>query len=183
MHGVAQAAAVTRPWRLRGAGGVTWNGRVTPGCRGEAPTRQPSQEAAYESLLGKRLVKPVGGSVLKLRDGPAKGVYPCHRAPYFLRAVLNPKTGKFNVLDQVDHQAAVGEHISDIYRRVGDASRVHLCTGGKGSGYYAAASYERVPGMVGVEIEYLRDTAVWRQWCLDSRPDVARATEKEGATI
>ena len=108
--------------------------------------------------------------MLTLRDGPAKGAYMCQRAPHFLRAVGNIKTGKFDVLDQLNDEADAGEHIVDIYRRLGDVGQVHINTGSrKGGGYSVMAAYERVKEMIGVEIEHLRDTATWRQWCSEAQ--------------
>ena len=99
--------------------------------------------------------------MLRLKDGPAEGTYPCKRAPVFLRAIV-ATTGEADVLDMLEDKPGPREKVY-VYWRIGDWNDVHLNAGdGKqGRGFYASAEYEHMPDVDG---EALRDNEEWRLW-------------------
>lgn len=99
--------------------------------------------------------------MIKLHDGPAKGVYPVKRAPLFLRAVVNAHNGKNDVLDQLNDQPTRAEAIS-VYRRVGPAGVASVNLGRKGCHIYATGEYIHLADVDGGS---LRETEAWREWC------------------
>ena len=104
--------------------------------------------------------------MLNLLDGPAQGNYMVKRAPLHLRAVVTDVAGATvaDVLDQLTDTPAPTERVH-VYKLQGAAGFVHLNMGGskKGSGLYATGVYKHLPDVDG---EALRDTAAWREWCI-----------------
>lgn len=97
--------------------------------------------------------------MMTLCDGPAQGVYAVKRAPLYLRAVVDGEAK--DVLDQPDDAPRDGEAVY-VYRRMGRAGRVHVNLGRRrGTGFYAIADYEYLPGVDG---EALRDNERWQAW-------------------
>ena len=82
--------------------------------------------------------------VVNLVDGPIRGFFRVQRAPLFLRAVL---AARVSVLDGLEDCPASGGVVY-VYQR----------EGAKGSPYRHCA---------GVDGDLLRETDVWRGWCLE----------------
>ena len=119
--------------------------------------------------------------MLKLVDGPAEGAYAVKRAPLYLRAIHNTRTGERDVLDQLDDTPADHEEVW-VYKLRGEAGMVHLNFGssrsrgggGQRTGFYATGDYYHVADAPTTE---LRDTEAWRRWCAAQVPeDVDPAT-------
>ena len=100
--------------------------------------------------------------MLTLRDGPVAGKYMVKVAPQFLRAVITVGGNDKDVLDQPGDEPHSYERIH-VYRRIGEASHVHLNMGGRGrsTGFYAMAQYEHMPNVDG---ERFRETVTWQRW-------------------
>jgi hypothetical protein len=99
--------------------------------------------------------------MLKLLDGPVEGVYMCKRAPLFLRAVVDSKSGEKDVLNQLDDKPKATEQVF-VYQRVGESGWVHLkMTKRSQSGFYALGEYRYLQSVYG---EGLREETAWRQW-------------------
>jgi hypothetical protein len=100
--------------------------------------------------------------MVTLQDGPGKGTLALHRAPRFLRVVIDPE-GRVDALDQLDDEPGPGEAIH-VYERTELRGAVHLLTGNRGrggSGWYPSATYHHRHDVDG---ERLRDTTAWRTW-------------------
>ncbi len=99
--------------------------------------------------------------MIQLLDGPCAGDYLVKRAPMFLRAVLDPRTGEKDLLDLVDDKPKQKEKIY-VYQLEGRAGWIHLkMTSRSQSGYYALGKYKYLPDIDG---ELVRDTAAWQAW-------------------
>ena len=100
--------------------------------------------------------------MLKLKNGPVEGSYACKRAPSYLRAVVDAR-GTRDVLDLPNDEPRPDERVY-IYRRIGEAGQVHLNMGRSGgTGFYALAEYEWIPGTDGEAVRRIED---WRAWCV-----------------
>jgi hypothetical protein len=101
--------------------------------------------------------------VIGFEDGPAQGeTLFLHRAPRFLRVVIDRDSGKVDALDQLDDTPAPAEAVH-VYEIEGSAGWVHLNMGGsrRGTGFYASATYRHRPDVDG---EQVRDNAAWQAW-------------------
>lgn len=106
--------------------------------------------------------------MIKLLDGPAQGTYLAHRAPIFLRAVIDQNSIKRDVLDQVEDQPREIEKVH-IYQIQGVPQTIHLNLGKKrGNGFYQSAEYHHLTDVDG---ERLRDNNQWQQWCLERQKE------------
>ncbi len=116
--------------------------------------------------------------MLQLLDGPCQATLMVKRAPLYLRAVLNKRTGEVDVLDQLEDEPKRTETVH-VYRRQGDAMVVHVSMSPRShSGYYMMAEYRHLPGVDG---EKLRDCLNWRLWVseqLDGKVDMETGAEK-----
>ena len=120
------------------------------------------QDVIREILQSENL--DVQEKMLRLKDGPAEGIYTVKRAPLLLRATVD-SNGKGDVLDQLEDTPAAGETVS-VYRRVGEPNWVHI-NAKKVKGFYAAAEYVHLPDADG---EALRDNDTWRTWANANAP-------------
>ena len=99
--------------------------------------------------------------MIKLLDGPAKGVYAVHRAPVRLRAVLGKQGFERDVLNELADTPSEHETIA-VYERVTPSYPVHINTGHrKGTGFYVTGDYRFRPDVDG---ESVRATPAWRKW-------------------
>jgi len=110
--------------------------------------------------------------VITLLDGPAAGAkLALHRAPVFLRVVIDRATGAVDALDQLDDTPRDGE---DVHVYQGDRDHlftlradVFLCTRGP-DGLRAVPTargeYRHLPDVDG---EQLRGIGNWRAWVLE----------------
>ena len=96
--------------------------------------------------------------MLRLKDGPAEGVYMVKYAPDYLRAVVD-KDGDKDVLDAPTDTAHPTETIY-VYRKTMDGGRVHVRTT-RGGGFYASAEYEYMEDVHGDPLRY---NAAWVAW-------------------
>lgn len=108
------------------------------------------------------MTRSKGGVVLL--DGPAAGTYSVRRAPHFLRAVVDRRSGHADLLDQLSDQPTPGEAVY-VYEADGptwDSERMvrkgtFVCPPTGASGSYRFR-FE-------LDGERFRDTAAWREWC------------------
>lgn len=100
--------------------------------------------------------------MITLNGGPAERAYAIRsRAPAYLRATVNKRTGDCDVLNLPDDEPKRTETLS-VYRRTEDRGMMHMRSSIRGaSGFYAWASYEHMPE---VDAEMLRDNEIWRKW-------------------
>lgn len=99
--------------------------------------------------------------MITLIGGPAARAYAIQsRAPVYLRATLNKRTGECDVLNLAIDEPKRTETLS-VYRRTEDRGVVHVSMSAR-SHFYAWATYEHMPEVDG---EFLRDNAVWSAWC------------------
>lgn len=102
-------------------------------------------------------------------DGPAAGAsLMLHRAPVYLRVVIDASSGGVDALDQLDDVPAPGESLHAYQWDHADPalSRFHIrCSRGSKtpSGWYESANYRLVPDQPSDEI--MRDVSKWREWC------------------
>lgn len=102
-----------------------------------------------------------GGVVLE--DGPAAGRYSIRRAPYFLRAVVDRRSGRIDLLDQLNDDPMPTEAVH-VYEASGPLfdpdtlarTGTFLCPPPGASGTYRHRA--------DVDGEALRETAAWRAW-------------------
>lgn len=98
--------------------------------------------------------------MVKFLDGPAEGqVLALRRAPLLLR-VVRDQAGEFDALDQLEDEPREGEAIT-VYRRIGEAARVHLKMR-KGSGWYQLAEYRVLPVQPLDQVARRREG--WQAW-------------------
>lgn len=111
-------------------------------------------------------------------DGPAAGVHLIlHRAPIMLR-VVGTRGGKWDALDQPDDKPELSEQVY-LYQQIGVPFRFHLSCRGKGksaSGWYQDGYYLHLP--TPPADEYLRDNALWAQWCDLNKDELLHAPWK-----
>ena len=108
--------------------------------------------------------------MLRLIDGPVKGVFMCRRAPIFLRAVIGVDA-HMDCLDQIGDSPDVGETVY-VYESIDgikhNPSMIHVNARSKGgrnvSGYYAAAEYKWIEDAPG---ERLRQDSEWAAWVVE----------------
>lgn len=99
--------------------------------------------------------------MLNLYDGPCEGDYLVKRAPPFLRAVVDQKTGAKDVLDQMEDVPKKTEKVY-VYKLQGEAGQVHIH--GKGiNGWYATGNYLFLSNVDG---EALRANNAWQEWVI-----------------
>lgn len=92
-------------------------------------------------------------------NGPAKGKsLMLHRSPLFLRVV--EKAEEWDALDQVNDSPAAGETIH-VYERTYKGGKAKSA-----SGCYPLAHYRLHDNPPPIETQ--RDTALWRQWCIET---------------
>jgi hypothetical protein len=124
------------------------------------------------------MTRAKGGIVLE--DGPGAGTYSTRRAPYFLRAVVDRKTGRVDLLDQLNDQPMPSEVVHvyeaepgsiwdpDTLARTG----TFLCPPPGASGRY----HHRAD----VDGERVRTTEDWRKW---ARAEPAKVPTLDGITL
>lgn len=106
--------------------------------------------------------------MITLIDGKVEGTYLVKRAPIFLRAVIDERTGDKDVLNELDDEPRPTEKVY-IYKLFDDTSPVHLNFGGGKGGFYVMGKYRHLPDVDG---ETLRETEVWRAWCIAHTEEV-----------
>jgi len=99
----------------------------------------------------------------KFQDGPANGVVLLlRRSPLFLRVVHAEGSEAWDALDRTEDILKRNESVY-VYKRIGQACRVHLNLGRKGgSGYYALVDYAWAEPQP--DEGTMRDTEAWRAW-------------------
>ncbi len=124
------------------------------------------------------MTRSKGGVVLV--DGPAAGTYSVRRAPYFLRAVMNNRSGTRDLLDQLNDEPRPIEAVyvyeaepgslwdPDMLARTG----TFICP--------PPGAHGRYHHRADVDGEQLRTTAAWRAW---ARAQPAPAELLDGITL
>lgn len=97
-----------------------------------------------------------------LEDGPAAGRYSVMRAPHFVRAVIDRKSGRTDLLDQLIDEPMPTEAVYEATGSTWDSERsiakgIFLCPPPGASGTYRHRA--------DVDGEDVRTTAGWRAWC------------------
>jgi hypothetical protein len=124
---------------------------------------------------------------VRLLDGPAAGMeLALHRAPVYLRVVIDRQTGAIDALDQLDDEPRPGEA---VYVYQGDPDTLNalrediiVCVRGPDGLEAAATAQGDYRHRAAVDGEQLRTTAAWRAWAT-AQPGPAQlvATATEGS--
>lgn len=119
--------------------------------------------------------------MIRLLDGPAAGSeLSLRRAPYFLRVVIDRRSGKVDALDMLDDTPLPGEAVH-VYQGQRDTLRmlpddIIVCVRGPGGLQQAGGASGDYQHRADVDGEQLRDTAAWRAWVTD---EVRRSEDRE----
>jgi hypothetical protein len=115
--------------------------------------------------------RPQGG--VHLVDGPAADArLALHRAPVYLRVVIDRESGAIDALDQLDDTPRDGEAVhvyqadpSTLFALRGD---IIVCVRGEHGGLTRAATAQgEYHHLADVDGEQLRGTKAWREWVLE----------------